>query len=496
MAQRSFDKSIQRGVVILLSLAACGPSGENLPPKGSTFSSASAPIPPAPTVPTEPTRASGPEPSGATAPLPPPPGPSNAAIRVPSAPATDVKRGDRGLDVVRLQLWLKLASANQGGAVGLDEDGIFGGKTSTMLRDVQQRAGLEPTAILDVTTHATLQQEVTSFARNAWSDYPNLPATFTTASGEALLDAYLSAPVIPGEGDRTAYYAPLDRTGFAFGDGAESVGIYQGSTAHVGWVADDLLSPSEVAVIGVISRNEGPFVAVNSYDNGYYTWGAYQLIGAYRIYAYQPRSDELGAGLAYQKRLDPPSFWFRFQRFGIDVTATFTDDGVLNDNSVDVSLALPDGSTLRGLAMWERVGTDPQLNQIFINAGKDPRIQRTHVMSAKLTHFDVLDQPLKTGWARVRDYFTSELLVAAFLDMELNMGRGAAKREFSEAIEAIVVQYPNAVATDPSTWSARDEMELAVLEYTLAHPPSVRYGERAARLAQTVLLSSAAHSYQ
>lgn len=392
---------------------------------------------------------------------------------------------------MRLQLWLKLAYEAR-----LDEDGIFGAKTVTLLQRAQSDAGQAPTETFDAVTKAAVEQKVNQYVATAWSDYGDLPAVFTRASSaDELQAAFASSPLVPGEGDRTAYYAPLDRTGFAFGDGAESMGVYQGSTAHIDWVAGDLLSESEAEVIGVISRNEGPFVAVNSYDNGYYTWGAYQLIGAYRIYAYKPQSDELAQGLAYQKRLDPASFWYRFQRFGLDVEARFDASGVLDESSVDVSIILRNGARLSGQAVWEHVGTDPEWNQIFINAGKDPRIQRTHVMSAKLTHFDVLEQPLATGWARVRDYFTSELVTAAFLDMELNMGRGTAKREFKEAVQAVIANFPGAQESDPSTIATPTEFELAVLEYTLAHPPSARYGERALRLSQTVLLSDQAGSF-
>lgn len=404
-------------------------------------------------------------------------------------PTTDVAQGQSGEEVGRLQLALKIANGQR-----LDEDGRFGAATLTALNAYQQSAGLPQKATADSTLRTALAQSVKTVAEQMQQpkDGPRLGVPPLDE-----LSVWLdSVVVIAGEGDKTGYYAPADRTGFAYGDGPESKGITQGSPAHIAWIAGDVLSPSEVRVIGTISSNEGPFDAVNSYDAGYYTWGAYQLIGAYRQYAYQASADELAQGLAVQKELDPFSFSECFQRYGIDVDYALHADGTLDQSSVRITLTRADGTKLAGKDVWVAVGTETKLNQIFINAGRDLRIQRTHILGAKAIHFDALDLPLQTGLANVRSFFTSERLVAGFLDMELNRGRTSARNTFWQAVQNVAVAR-GLTANAPATWPAADRkaIERDIFEQALALAPTQRYHDRLARVGTSVYVSDAAASF-
>ncbi len=423
-----------------------------------------------------------------------PPGPTgttgSSGPRLPAAPTADVRYGERGENVGRLQLWLKLQTSER-----IDEDGKFGPRTKALLATYQTSAGLPVKDSADAALRSQLAADVAVTAATMQRYGTNVALGVPPLN--LLAQNIDTLQVVPGEGDKTAYYAAGDRTGFAYGDGAESTGITQGSPAHMEWIAGDVLSPSEIRVIGTISHNEGPFDAVNSYDAGYYTWGAYQLIGAYRTYTYKPSSDELAQGLAVQKELDPVSFAECFQAYGFDVTYALKSDGTLDQASVDMTLTRPSGTVLHGEAVWMATGTETKLNQIFINAGRDLRIQRTHLLSAKAIHFDAIALPLQSGLPTVGEYFTSERLLAGFLDMELNRGRTGARTTFWASVQAVIATRAGLDPKKPSTWPASDrkQIELDIFTEALARAPTQRYRERLGRVGTSVFVSDEPASF-
>jgi len=410
----------------------------------------------------------------------------DAGPRVPPAPLADVGYGDKGEDVVRLQLWLKVATGTR-----LDEDGWFGKDTRSAL---QQFAG----NTAEATTPAVRQQLAAEVTAKASLMQQKCATVVIGVPPLAQLAANLAGvQVVHGEGDKVGYYAAGDRYGFSHGDGLEALGLQQGSVAHIDWVAGDVLTPSQNRVIGNISRNEGPFDAVNSYDAGYYTWGAYQLIGAYRAGPYDPGSDELSQGLAGSKELDPLAFAERFSAYGLDVGYALDASSALIKRSVAISLTRASGAVLTGSDVWKAVGTETLLNQIFINAGRDLRIQRVHVLSAKAIHFDALSKPLVTGGPLPSELFTSERLTAGFLDMELNLGRSKARSVFNQSIASVCASR-NLSPGLPESWPEDDRtaIEQAIFAKALDLSPNDRYRARLQRIGDSVLLSADARSYR
>ncbi len=397
--------------------------------------------------------------------------------------ASDVTKGEKGLSVGQLQFELKLATGKN-----LDEDGDFGPSTLSLLNTFQLANTLAASNTADALTRSTLETKADLAARALIRVYPAPPATWAVPPLAEVVANLATVQVIAGQGDKTGTY--MGRVGFAWGDGVEGTSIRQGSPAHLDWVCSKDSSPSQRRVIGVISRNEGPFDAVNSYDAGNYTWGAYQLIGSYRALIYNPSDDELGNALALMKGLDPESFYWALGRYGLDATG--------QKATLDVSLLLGDGSTLHGKAVWDKVGTTTLYNQIFINAGQDPRIQRAEVLSARTVHFDVLGLALGTGRPTASHYWTSERAVTSFLDMELNRGRGAARTAFITAIDSVCAQRA-LDATQPDLWPAasRAQIEADVLAKVLANvqPVSAAYFARLQRVLGSVFISDAANSY-
>lgn len=399
----------------------------------------------------------------------------------------DVARGMKGLDVGQLQFELKLATG-----ANLDEDGQFGPATQSLLNRFQRGEGFLQTDSADGATRATLQVRAGAAATALERD-DEVPGPFEVPVAAVVAANLGTLAVVAGQGDKTSTYN--GRVGFAWGDGGESDSIRQGSPAHLDWVATSGTSASERRVIGVISRNEGPFDAVNSYDAGNYTWGAYQLIGSYRASPYDPGEDELSQGLAAVKRLDPPAFFQAFQRFGFDVAATWTGE-LLVRSSVRPSLALPDGTTLSGKQVWERVGTDALYNQLFIDAGQEPRIQRGEVLAAKAVHFDALDLPLAAGRPAVRRYLTSERATCAFLDQELNRGRHGTLVLYAVAVDAVCADR-GLDPVQPDGWppGERGAIEGDVLAAVLARAPSTDYAARLRRVLASVFVADAPRSF-
>lgn len=405
----------------------------------------------------------------------------------PRPPSVDLRYGDAGVEVARLQFCLKLVTDSR-----MDEDGKFGPKTRQLLNLYQRAISVPESDQVDSALRGRLGVDAAAVA--AALSRESTQARLGVPPLEELAWNVSTVAVVPGEGDKRAYYAAGERWGFAYGDGAEAFGVNQGSFGHLEWLVSDELSPSVLRVFAAISRNEGPFDAVNSYDGGYYTWGAYQLIGAYRAYDYRPQSDELAQGLALQRALDPVSFSERFQRYGYDVAFELDADGVLEQASVKMTLVRPSGEVLRGKDVWITTGTEERLNQIFINAGRDPRIQRTHVLSAYAIHFDALDLPIASGAPTPRALFRSERLVAGFLDMELNRGRNGARTTFWAAVQAVAARR-GLQANAPDTWGERDAVEREIFDEALARITHERYAERLRRTGNSVFVSDKAGSY-
>jgi peptidoglycan hydrolase-like protein with peptidoglycan-binding domain len=403
----------------------------------------------------------------------------------------DLQNGDKGLPAGVLQFELKLVLGGN-----FDEDGDIGPITVGKVKAFQADAGLSQSGVADVATRTALRDRAVAAARALIQPYPDLNGQPFAVPALADVQAAVAAvQVVAGQGDKTSTYN--GRVGFSWGDGAESQSLRQGSPAHIDWVASHDTSASQRRVIGVISRNEGPFDAVNSYDAGNYTWGAYQLIGSYRANPYQASDDELSQGLAAIRRLDPEAFFWRFQRYGLDVGFTVGADGHVVKSSVDVSLLLLDGTLLRGKDVWDKVGTTALYNQIFINAGQDPRIQRGEILSAREVHFDALDVVLAAGKAIARKYLTSERAVCAYLDLELNKGRGSATSIYATSIDAVCTTR-GLPAADPDNWpeAERAAIEADILQQVLTRAPTTAYGTRMQRVLGSMFLDDAARSYR
>jgi hypothetical protein len=114
------------------------------------------------------------------------------------------------------------------------------------------------------------------------------------------------------------------------------------------------MSPSEARVCKAVSRLEGGFEAINTYDTGYISIGFIQFV------TMEDGKHSLMEVLAKQKAEKPESFRSDFRRFGIEVNA----DGVLT--VVDPGT----GAELTGAQAVQKVIADKRLTAVFQRAGR------------------------------------------------------------------------------------------------------------------------------
>ena len=127
---------------------------------------------------------------------------------------------------------------------------------------------------------------------------------------------------------------------------------------------DPTLGPSTRKILALISRFEGSFSAVNTWDVADVTFGMVQwTTGA------SGRGDLIRA-LTIMKQAAPAAFADRLTRYGIDVA----DTGLV--------LTRPDGTVLTGIPAAKAVQADPKLAAVLSTAGTDPALQAAQLRAA------------------------------------------------------------------------------------------------------------------
>src|ERR1700747_917963 len=116
------------------------------------------------------------------------------------------------------------------------------------------------------------------------------------------------------------------------------------------------LSDSRKKILKTISKAEGGFTSVNTWDRATLTWGFVQWTGGDHT--------DLTAVLSIIKKVSPDAFQARFAKDGIDVV---TGKRVVTSGS---------GTTEKGSAAASAVQASPLLTAIMSRAGMDPEIQK------------------------------------------------------------------------------------------------------------------------
>lgn len=185
------------------------------------------------------------------------------------------------------------------------------------------------------------------------------------------------------------------------------------------------MTPSEARAAKAVSRLEGGFDAINTYDTGWVSIGFIQCITGER------GDGSLMDVLAAEKVADPDAYAADFRRFGIDV----------NGSGVLVVVDPGTGAELTGNDAVRKVIEDKRLTAVFQRAGRRStafrvaqiRVARTRYWPASDTFTITTDGGPLTG--RVSDVIASEAGMATLFDRKVNRGTIA---PFAEVLERVV----------------------------------------------------------
>lgn len=235
--------------------------------------------------------------------------------------------------------------------------------------------------------------------------------------------------------DHVTAYATIDNAGFegqATGDGRAAV------SARINQIA----TGDDQRILAIISRHEGTFSNINTWDRAIVTWGFIQ-------WTFGEAGDGSLVGLLREiKRLEPAIFRDRLQRFGIDV------------DQQHVQLTRADGSVLNGSAAAAAIQTDVKLAAALSRLGVVPAAQDIQVRHAIRTKINqMLARRVPGHDVHFRDVVTSSYGVGVMTDRAVGGGEGAVSRTAATALNHFKKQHPDAQLGDPA-WAAQAEPDV------------------------------------
>ncbi len=241
-------------------------------------------------------------------------------------------------------------------------------------------------------------------------------------------------------------------TGEGFEGSATRVGA-AGPTVPELLAKDPTLGPSTKKILAIISRFEGGFTALNTWDVADVTFGMVQwTTGA-------SGHGDLIRALTIMKKAAPDAFAARLVRYGIDVAPT------------GLVLTRPDGTVLTGVPAAKAVQSDPKLAAVLAAAGADPALQAAELRAANeievsgaLTSRLSVTFPAASKGAKP---VTAHIPVAALITSELGVGvlanhtvhGGFPKAELEHAATAYVAAH-HADPAGVGTWGPQSETNL------------------------------------
>ncbi len=172
------------------------------------------------------------------------------------------------------------------------------------------------------------------------------------------------------------------------------------------------LTESEQRVAAAVSRLEGSFESINTYDTGFVSVGFLQFI------TFEDGKHSLAEVLNREKADKPDAFATDFHKYGIDMSP----DGVIT--AVDPNT----GAELIGPEAVHKIVDDKRLIAVFQRAGRHSRAFRVaQVMIAKSRYWPADDAiSIQTGpkvlTGKISDVVRSEAGIATLFDRKVNRG--------------------------------------------------------------------------
>ena len=232
---------------------------------------------------------------------------------------------------------------------------------------------------------------------------------------------------------------------------AEGVSI-QGDAEATGFTVEDFkkfgVTDLEARALQFVSRNEGGFDAVNTYDRARVSFGFIQFAGG------------SGGGtfpifLATLKKENPAKFKERFGDFGVEVEYTTRGEKIAKATVVAID-PTKDGKVLRGQEAEAYIKSNIEFTTVMVNAGNDKEVQRSQIQTAA-SQYVVPSRNSKfssTASTSYLKYTTKEKKEGKEVDKKHTL-MGAAAKKFAEGKEYEAL--PDAQKEKLSTLSLKGE---------------------------------------
>ena len=172
------------------------------------------------------------------------------------------------------------------------------------------------------------------------------------------------------------------------------------------------MTPSEERIMRAVSRLEGSFESINTYDTGFVSVGFIQFI------TFDDGKHSLIEVLQQEKTDKPDAFAQDFHRFGVDV----------NGEGQIVAVDPATGAELSGPEAVHKLIDDKRLIAVFQRAGKHSAAFRLAQVRVAKSHYWPMDDPImvtvagQTLTGKVSDVVASEAGIATLFDRKVNRG--------------------------------------------------------------------------
>ena len=223
--------------------------------------------------------------------------------------------------------------------------------------------------------------------------------------------------------------------------------VYPYGVSYSGTVIHDIpasyyesvgLSRQLAEALEFVSKNEGKFDAINSYDKAAFSFGFIQFAGA------------TGGGtfpnmMALIKDRNPSLFEEAFGRFGIDVEYTYRNDKY---EPASMVVFTPDGKRYEGTDAEKYIRADKVLHGVFVRAGQNIEVAKLQVLAAVQEYvkpalratISLNANGLDVNREPVTDFINSAGGITVLIDLAVNQGLTGALRIFAPAMEQVMKQ--------------------------------------------------------
>lgn len=197
------------------------------------------------------------------------------------------------------------------------------------------------------------------------------------------------------------------------------------------------LTPESVEALKFVSRHEGGFDAINTWDRARFSWGFIQFAGGY---GFPP-------ALGHLKSKSPALFERLLARYGVDVLPG------QNGRPQPVYVNPKDGEVLRGADAEQAFGDDPLVIALFIRAGRVPEVKQRQVEAA-IRDYALPALTSEYQYTRLSDVLRSPQGLAMLIDRKVHEGN-VGRLEWSLEHATLITNRRN-----PAEWPGLEGLAL------------------------------------